>query len=77
MTDPQSMDPNAFFLAFHGHQIPAMAQAVLDSGYLAGECDLAHLKQVFKDRGLGEANVMNFFRYVKLTEDGYGDECDE
>jgi hypothetical protein len=65
------------FIAFEEPRIPAMAQAVLDSGWCNGECTLAELKQLFQDRGLGAANVFNFFRYadaLKNAEEGDRDD---
>lgn len=62
-------DANQFFLAFSGHKIPEMAQAVLDSGFSQGKCTLDELKVIFSQRGLGADNVMNFLRYVESVQD--------
>lgn len=58
-------EANRMFLLFEGPRIPQMAQALLDSKYLEGGCTFSELKSIFKDRGLGADNALNFLNYAE------------
>jgi hypothetical protein len=65
MNDQQiTTQANGMFLAFEGHRLREMAEAMLDSGFFKG-AGLDAAKALFRERGLGANNVLNFLRYAE------------